>query len=136
MCLEDLEVTLCPLFSLALLLFWRFDVLKEAVPDSSDRNKWYRARVFTSSNGEEYNNKMQYESVKKLHKEHGVGAMLSTLLEFRRRRRMRETGEHVNNVCSNCGRVRVSCCQSQSFASKFKFFDGIPDLPHTVDCNR
>ena len=73
MCLEDLEVTLCPLFSLALLLFWRFDVLKEAVPDFSDRNKWYRARVFTSSNGEEYNNKMQYESVKKLHKEHGVG---------------------------------------------------------------
>eukprot|EP00752_Nemacystus_decipiens_P016034 g14336.t1 len=74
MCLEDLEVTLCPLFSLALLFFWRFDVLKEAVPDFSDRNKWYRARIFTSGGtGEEYTREMQYARVKRLHKEHGVG---------------------------------------------------------------
>ncbi|CAN0499004.1 unnamed protein product, partial [Ectocarpus sp. 8 AP-2014] len=46
MCLEDLEVILCPLFSLALLLFWRFDVLKEDVPNFTDRTKWYRERVF------------------------------------------------------------------------------------------
>lgn len=73
MCLEDLDVTMCPLFSLALHFFWRYDVLKETVPDFSDRNKWYRARVFTSGDGEEYNADMQYGAVKKLHKEHGVG---------------------------------------------------------------
>lgn len=73
MCLEDLEVLLCPLFSLALLMFWRFDIIKEAVPDFTNRSKWYRARVFTSGDGEEYTSKMQYSAVKKLHKEHGVG---------------------------------------------------------------
>ena len=73
MCLEDLEVIMCPIFSIALLLFWRFDVLKEAVPDFSDRSKWYRARVFTSVTGEEYDSKLQYSAVKRLHKEHGVG---------------------------------------------------------------
>lgn len=73
MCIEDLEVTLCPLFSLALFLFWRFDVLKEAMPDFSDRSKWYRARVFTSSTGKDYDDKMQYNGVKRLHKRHHVG---------------------------------------------------------------
>ncbi|CAN0419308.1 unnamed protein product, partial [Scytosiphon promiscuus] len=74
MCLEDLEVVMCPLFSLALLFFWRFDVLKEAVPDFTDRRKWYLARVFTGGNdGEEYTAKLQYNCVKKLHKAHGVG---------------------------------------------------------------
>lgn len=73
MCLEDLEVILCPLFSLALLLFWRFDVLKEEVPDFTDRTKWYRERVFTFADGGEYTAKDQYAAVKRLHKEHGVG---------------------------------------------------------------
>lgn len=73
MCLEDLEVVMCPLFSLALLFFLRFDVLKEAVPVFSDRNKWYRARVFTTSTGKEYQSKVQYRAVKKLHVDHGVG---------------------------------------------------------------
>lgn len=73
MCLQDLEVTLCPLFSLALFLFLRFDVRKETVPDFSDRNKWYRARVFTTRTGEEYTNKLQYCAVRRLHNEHGVG---------------------------------------------------------------
>lgn len=73
MCIEDLEVMLCPLFSLALLFFWRFDVLKEELPDFSDRNKWYRARIFTKSSGEEYTSEMQYQAVKRLHKQHGVG---------------------------------------------------------------
>ncbi|CAN0561645.1 unnamed protein product, partial [Ectocarpus sp. 12 AP-2014] len=74
MCLEDLEVILCPLFSLALLLLWRFDVLKEEVPDFTDRTKWYRERVFTfADGGGEYTAKDQYAAVKRLHKEHGVG---------------------------------------------------------------
>lgn len=97
MCLEDLEVVLCPLFSLALLMFWRFDVNKEDVPDFTDRNKWYRARVFTAGHGEEYTSKLQYNAVKRLHKEHGVGghvvhaARVSAAQEDARNRFVRQT---------------------------------------------
>lgn len=74
MCLEDVDSTMCPRFSLALHLFWRFDVGNEPIPNFADRSKWYLARIFTvGRDGGEYSAKVQYAAIKSMHKRHGVG---------------------------------------------------------------
>lgn len=68
LCLEGLDVTLCPLFSLALYLFWRFDVDEDSIPNFYDRIEWYSSRVFTGArDGTPYTETAQYKSVRSLH---------------------------------------------------------------------
>lgn len=93
MCLEALDVTLCPIFSLALYLFWRFDVDKDDLPNFEDRAKWYTARVFTGQrHGTPYTESAQYSSVRSLHRGAGVwgkvvhGARVSASQEDARNR--------------------------------------------------
>lgn len=93
MCLEALDATLCPLFSLAAYLFWRFDVDGDSIPNFLDRTEWYASAVFTGAkDGTPYTESAQYGSVRALHKAGGVwgkvvhGARVSASQEDARNR--------------------------------------------------
>lgn len=93
MCLEASDVTLCPLFSLAVYLFWRFDVDGDSIPNFLDRTQWYTARVFTgATGGSRYTESAQYAAVRALHEKAGIrgkavhGARVSASQEDARNR--------------------------------------------------
>lgn len=94
MCLEAADdVVLCPLFSLAAYLFWRFDVDGDSIPNFLDRSEWYTAAVFTGATaGSRYTESAQYGSVRALHKRAGIagkvvhGARVSASQEDARNR--------------------------------------------------
>lgn len=93
MCLEGIDVSLCPLFSLAAYLFWRFDVDGDSIPNFLDRTDWYTARVFTGARGgTRYTEAAQYGSVRALHDKVGIlgkvvhGARVSASQEDARNR--------------------------------------------------
>lgn len=74
MCLENVDPLLCPMLSLALYLYWRYQVVGEKTPHFGDRRLWFPARVFTSTKGrgDGYTDSAQFDAVKKMHLEHGV----------------------------------------------------------------
>lgn len=93
MALEDIDALLCPLFTLALYFYWRFEVDREPIPDFTDRSQWNRARVFTGSEaGKPYTSDQQYRAIKRMHDKAEVrghvchGARISASLEDDRNR--------------------------------------------------
>ena len=84
LCLEGIDVSLCPLFSLAAYLFWRFDVDGDSVPNFLDRAEWYTARVFTGPrDGTHYTENAQYGSVRALHEKFGILGKNSVFCKMR-----------------------------------------------------
>lgn len=74
MCLENVDPLLCPMLSLALYLYWRYQVVGEDTPHFGDRRLWFSERVFTSTKGRRgrYSETAQFDAVKAMHKEHAV----------------------------------------------------------------
>jgi hypothetical protein len=58
--LRHRDPVLCPLASLALYLFWRFDVAGEEPPDFNCRRSWYRRRLIPGKQQEQ--NSLSYET--------------------------------------------------------------------------
>jgi hypothetical protein len=58
--LRHKDPVLCPLASLALYLFWRFDIDNEAIPDFRHRSTWYRTRLIPGK--QEEDNSLSYET--------------------------------------------------------------------------
>lgn len=68
MAFEAVEALLCPLFTLSLYLYWRFEVDLQPIPDFSDRSLWYREPVFAGTErGQHYTAGQQYAAIKKMH---------------------------------------------------------------------
>ncbi|KAJ5904866.1 short-chain dehydrogenase [Penicillium subrubescens] len=58
--LRHRDPVLCPLASLALYLFWRFDMAGEPPPDFNSRRSWYRRRLIPGKQQEQ--NSLSYET--------------------------------------------------------------------------
>jgi hypothetical protein len=57
--LRHKDPVLCPLASLALYLFWRFDIAHEPPPNFSSRKSWYHTRLIP---GKQEENSLSYET--------------------------------------------------------------------------